>query len=185
MRRPAETSLTRAGLQAPAPAQHSGRHWTASAIILHPSEDKVLLIDHDKSGYWLFPGGHVTPGETLAEAAIREVREETGIEAEIITGTLPAYDPVRTHPVPFAVIEATAADPVNGQHQHVDALLVCSTATAQLGQVDRREAKSARWAGIDDMRKTAVPPELPAITADALAWAATQCGHRQQLRFHH
>jgi 8-oxo-dGTP diphosphatase len=49
----------------------------------------VLLIDHVKSGYWLFPGGHVTPGETLAEAAVREVREETGIEAEIITGRCP------------------------------------------------------------------------------------------------
>jgi 8-oxo-dGTP pyrophosphatase MutT (NUDIX family) len=35
MRRPAETALTRAGLQAP--PQHSGRHWTASAIILHSS----------------------------------------------------------------------------------------------------------------------------------------------------
>jgi hypothetical protein len=95
---------------------------------------------------------------------------------------LPAYDPVRTHPVPFAVIEATAADPVNGQHQHVDALFVCCTATAQLGQVDQREAKSARWVGIDDMREMAVPPELPSITADALAWAAMQRGHREQPR---
>lgn len=57
-RPPAETALTRAGRQVPAPAQHTGRHWTASAIILHPSEDKVLLIDHVKSGYWLFPGVH-------------------------------------------------------------------------------------------------------------------------------
>lgn len=84
--------------------------------------------------------------------------------------------------MPFAVIEATAADPVNGQHQHVDALFVCCTATAQLGQVDQREAKSARWVGIDDMREMAVPPELPSITADALAWAAMQRGHREQPR---
>jgi 8-oxo-dGTP pyrophosphatase MutT (NUDIX family) len=32
---------------------------------------------------WGFPKGHVEPGETLAEAAVREVREETGIEAVI------------------------------------------------------------------------------------------------------
>jgi hypothetical protein len=37
------------------------------------------------------------------------------------------------------------------------------------------------------MRELTVPPELPAITADALAWAAMQRGHRElrgQLRFH-
>jgi len=33
------------------------------------------------SGEWSVPGGRVEPGETLAEAVVREVREETGLEA--------------------------------------------------------------------------------------------------------
>lgn len=101
-----ESVLTRAGLQAPATEQHTDRHWTASGIVLHPEADKVLLIDHIKSGYWLFPGGHVCAGETLAEAVVREVREETGIDAKIITGPVPAYAPVVTHPVPFTIGKA-------------------------------------------------------------------------------
>jgi 8-oxo-dGTP pyrophosphatase MutT (NUDIX family) len=51
------------------------RHWTASAIVLHPSGHSVLLIDHFKSGLLLYPGGHLAAAETLAEAAIREARK--------------------------------------------------------------------------------------------------------------
>ena len=170
-----ESVLTRAGLQAPAPELHTDRHWTASGIVLHPEADKVLLIDHIKSGYWLFPGGHVCAGETLAEAVVREVREETGIDVQIITGPVPAYAPVVTHPVPFTIIEAPAADPVNGWHQHVDALFACYAPTGRIGRLDHHEATGARWTGLDEMRKLKVPGELPAITKAAISWAAMHC----------
>jgi deoxyribose-phosphate aldolase len=45
---------------------------------------EVLLID-DAYGHVSFPKGHVEPGETWEDAAVREVREETGIEARVIT----------------------------------------------------------------------------------------------------
>jgi 8-oxo-dGTP pyrophosphatase MutT (NUDIX family)/NTP pyrophosphatase (non-canonical NTP hydrolase) len=165
------TVVTRAGLDIPA---SSVRHWTASAIVLHPDSELVLLIDHVKSGLVLFAGGHVRPGETLAEAAVREAREETGIDAGIITGPLAAYDPVTVHPSPFLTIEATAADPVNGPHQHIDAMFVMRAASAQIGQLDQREVTGARWVSPDQIRQLNVPPELPAITEAAIAWAARQ-----------
>jgi 8-oxo-dGTP diphosphatase len=46
--------------------------------------DHVLLIKRGKAprlGEWSIPGGHVEWGETTAQAAMREVMEETGIEA--------------------------------------------------------------------------------------------------------
>ena len=52
---------------------------------------------------------------------------------------LPAYDPVTVHPSPFLTIEATAADPINGPHQHIDAMFIMRAADAQIGQLDRRE----------------------------------------------
>jgi 8-oxo-dGTP pyrophosphatase MutT (NUDIX family)/NTP pyrophosphatase (non-canonical NTP hydrolase) len=131
------TVLARAGLDNPA---SSLRHWTASAIVLHPTEDKVLLVDHVKSGLLLYPGGHVEPGETLAEAAIREVREETGIDAAIISGPVPCYSPVVSHPVPFAVIEARAADPVNGDHQHIDGLYLYELFRLSIRPLLRRDS---------------------------------------------
>jgi len=44
---------------------------------------EVLLI-RDRNGYWVFPKGHVEPGESPEETARREVAEETGVEARVI-----------------------------------------------------------------------------------------------------
>ncbi len=44
------------------------------------SAGRVLLVRY-RSGAWAFPKGHVEPGETLEQTAVREVREETGVTA--------------------------------------------------------------------------------------------------------
>lgn len=44
---------------------------------------RVLLVRY-RSGAWAFPKGHVEPGETLEQTAVREVREETGVAAAVI-----------------------------------------------------------------------------------------------------
>ena len=49
--------------------------------------DEVLLIQRGtppRVGEWSLPGGRLEPGERLAEAVLRELREETGVEAELI-----------------------------------------------------------------------------------------------------
>ncbi|QBF33546.1 NUDIX hydrolase [Thalassococcus sp. S3] len=54
----------------------------AIAVLIH--EDRVLLAQRKKNpdaGLWGFPGGHVEMGETALAAAVRELREETGIVA--------------------------------------------------------------------------------------------------------
>ena len=59
---------------------------TAAAIIEFPN-NKVLLIKRGTPvfrGYWALPGGKVEDGETVEEAMVREVREETGLAVEIV-----------------------------------------------------------------------------------------------------
>lgn len=44
---------------------------------------ELLLIKHANGGHWSFPKGHVEAGETETETALREIKEETGIDVII------------------------------------------------------------------------------------------------------
>lgn len=50
-------------------------------------KDEVLVIKEKRSiaSHWKLPGGYVEPGEWLSDAAMREVKEETGIETEFLS----------------------------------------------------------------------------------------------------
>ena len=56
---------------------------------------EILLIKHVNSGHWSFPKGHVEAGETEVETAVREIKEETGVDANIDTRfrTVVTYSP--------------------------------------------------------------------------------------------
>ncbi len=56
-----------------------------------PGDTQVLLI-RDSYGHWGFPKGHVEPGETGEEAALRECREETGLDRLEIAGGVATTD---------------------------------------------------------------------------------------------
>lgn len=53
---------------------------------LENGEPQYLLIRNKRSAHWGFPKGHVEPGETDEQTAIREVFEETGIKIDIVPG---------------------------------------------------------------------------------------------------
>jgi 8-oxo-dGTP diphosphatase len=59
---------------------------TATAIITF-TPDKILLIKRCTlpfTGYWALPGGRVDPGETVEQTIVREVKEETGLDVEVV-----------------------------------------------------------------------------------------------------
>jgi len=47
---------------------------------------KLLMLRHRKGGHWSFPKGHVEADETEEQTALREIKEETGLDVELLDG---------------------------------------------------------------------------------------------------
>ena len=61
----------------------SGNPIPAASIAVF-RDGKVLLARRARPPLWSLPGGRIEPGETAEQAALRELREEVGVEAEIV-----------------------------------------------------------------------------------------------------
>lgn len=61
-------------------------HKAGAVIISHDDPEKILLLYRDGEDYsdWTFPKGHMEPGESREDTMAREIREETGLEVEIL-----------------------------------------------------------------------------------------------------
>lgn len=161
----------------------TARHLTASMVVIDLGAAAVLLVHHNATGLWLFPGGHVDPGETPGEAALREVFEETGVKAAI--AGLPQVDlpGMVGHPSPWITAEIPApaksdrpGKPAEAAHTHIDLLFVgTADSTAQLtAALD--EVASVRWVPIAELAGLGVRAEVPAVAEAAQVLLAFSAG---------
>ena len=58
------------------------REFSAGGIVFN-NKGQVLVTQHSQNKHWSFPKGLIDPGQTTEEAALREVKEEGGVEAGI------------------------------------------------------------------------------------------------------
>jgi len=72
---------------------------SVNAVIID-SEGRVLLQQRVDNGNWTLPGGFVEPGESILDAIVREVREETGIHIKVkkLVGLYSAPENIHIYP---------------------------------------------------------------------------------------
>jgi 8-oxo-dGTP diphosphatase len=104
------------------------------------SGDQVLLVRRGRPprvGQWSLPGGAQELGETVAETARREVREEAGIE-------------ILLAPEPIATIDLIERDPDGRVRFHYT--LIDFLAEAEQGELQAGDdAAEARWFALDEL----------------------------------
>jgi len=129
------------------------RHFVATVYVVEAGA--VALHEHDGLGMWLPPGGHVERDELPHEAARREVREELGIEVDLVApeGDL-ASPTARSIPRPqhFLLEDITVHDDGVG-HQHIDFVYYGRATTREItpapGEAD---ADAWEWFTAEDLR---------------------------------
>lgn len=131
-------------------------HRLTSRVLLFDREGRVLLFlttapDSSGAARWITPGGGVDPGETHAEAAVRELFEETGL-----TG-VELGEPVWAHD--FRV-EWDSADHDTG-HAEFYTAVVDRFEPSDAGWTDdeRVDVLAHRWWSLDDLAATTEPFE--------------------------
>ena len=56
-------------------------HFSASAFVINKDRNKILVVYHKIYDNWAFPGGHAAGDSELLHVALKEVKEETGLDA--------------------------------------------------------------------------------------------------------
>jgi 8-oxo-dGTP pyrophosphatase MutT (NUDIX family) len=140
------------------PHIHEKIDFTVAIFVVH--ERKVLLIHHRNLNKWLPLGGHIELDEDPEIAAVREAREESGLEVELL-----GERPPTTGPGTRALIAPRFLDihRITETHEHIGMIYWARPRGGTLA-LATEEHHDIRWCGDEEL------PDLRPEMSDAVAW---------------
>ena len=146
------------------------RHFTSTVYIVN--DGATALHEHKRLGIRLPPGGHVNRDELPHEAAIREIREETGLEAELLAEVPDVAAPDgRPLPTPRYQMLYDINVHENGSvgHQHIDHIFFARVPSRGIDPVDGEVSKDAwTWYDREDLRRADLSPGVVQLGLEAI-----------------
>lgn len=138
------------------PHIHEKIDFAVCVFVVHSG--RVLLVHHKQLNRWLPVGGHVELDEDPEQAAIRETREECGLEIALLGTRQPCLSP---NSKPLIAPRFMDIHRISDTHQHVG-LIYFATASSDATRLATNEHLDIRWCAPTEL-DTLDPPLDPAI----------------------
>jgi 8-oxo-dGTP pyrophosphatase MutT (NUDIX family) len=139
----------------------------SASVMVRDQRGRVLLLRRPDNDLWTIPTGAVKRGETVAEAAVRECREETGLQVEI-SGIVGVFS------TPDHVVAYLKGDKVKQVRQPIN---ICLHARQVGGELTRtREAAEVAWVATADLEDYDIHPAIRLRIAHGLSSAEPHVG---------
>ncbi len=151
------------------PHIHEKIDFTAEVFIVH--KNKVLLRMHDKYKIWLSVGGHIELDEDPNEAAIREVKEEVGLDIKIVGDAQGPLHGVKENRGYKYLIPPRylGRHPASDTHEHIAFVYFATSDTDKiLDSLSDHEKSETRWVSKEELGSMELVPNVLFYATEAL-----------------